>query len=101
MIVPGPVDPPMVGSVGPRSVVLTWDPPDDPNGMIIEYQVEYLPIQFQQNGNRRKRQLPQQNNVLECIAFLNSSAIITFEGILGNTTTVTLTELSSSLVKAS
>ena len=99
-IVPGPVDPPTVGETGSDTAVLTWSPPSDPNGIILEYRVQYTAIDFAGNvfDNRRKRQVVvTSDDVLECIEFLNTTTVdvtITLTSIPGSQNTITLTGLS-------
>ncbi|XP_010791101.1 usherin [Notothenia coriiceps] len=40
---PGPVDPPAVSELHPRSVIVTWVPPSQPNGMITNYTLYLYP----------------------------------------------------------
>ena len=88
-IVPGPLDPPAVGDLTPTSVVLTWGPPEDPNGIILGYQLEYVPLGFVSDpfSNRRRRQTTTRD-VLACLEFLNITDITVILNEMGTSVTV-------------
>ena len=97
-IVPGPLDPPETGFIDSTTVVLVWSPPSDPNGIILSYEVEYTPVRFAGNvfDNRKRQVIVQNEDISNCLEFLNS---MTVDGTVsisvdGSITTVTLTRLS-------
>ncbi len=56
--VPGPVEVPSVISVNRTSAELEWEEPDDPNGVILEYVIEYTALRFAEEPyQERKRQI--------------------------------------------
>ena len=73
------------------SVLITWNPPTDPNGIIRYYRVEYVqesdPLADTDNtAGRRKRNIPLDTTVLN--AFVNIT-----DGGAGPRTNITLDEL--------
>lgn len=64
-------------SVFSTNAILTWDMPADPNGIIISYNLEVLPLSFIDIpflSLRRKKQI--EENVLVCYQFLNVSHLL-------------------------
>ena len=79
--------------LSPFSVIVRWNPPEDPNGVIIRYIVNYVAVSStpSQDMGRRRRQT---NGVrVECILGedMNVSRNMTVDG---TQTTATLTDLS-------
>ncbi len=54
-----------MGDIQARQVTVSWDPPQDPNGVIITYTVNFVLRSSTPNQNGRKRQ--SQDIVEECI----------------------------------
>ena len=55
---PGPVKPPSVISVNRTSAEIEWDEPDDPNGAILQYIIEFAAQRFTEEPyQERKRQI--------------------------------------------
>ena len=80
--VPGPISQPSVASISSTNVVLTWDPPQDPNGVIQSYTVEVNPLRFDQDpfsSSRKRKQI--EEGVEACYQHLNlthSQSIVVF-----------------------
>ena len=73
------------------SVVFTWDPPSDPNGIIRYYRVEFQQVADGSGGiGRRKRVAALDNEIMN--EFAN------FTGSGEARTNITLTNLGTSLV---
>ena len=93
----GPVPPPPPVDEGdllsPFSVIVRWNPPTDPNGVILRYIVNYVAVSSMppQDMGRRRRQTEGVRN--ECIlgGQMNVSRNMTVDG---TQTTATLTDLS-------
>ena len=81
------------GYLTPFSAVVRWDPPTDPNGVILHYTVNYVavPSTLSQDVGRHRRQIDEV--MVECIlgGDLNINRNMTVDG---TQTTATLTELS-------
>ena len=79
--------------LSPFSVVVRWDPPTDPNGVVIRYIVNYVAVSSTppQEMGRRRRETDGVRN--ECIlgGQMNVNRNITVDG---TQTSATLTELS-------
>ena len=88
---PPPVEPGDL--LSPFSVIVRWNPPTDPNGVVIRYIVNYVAVSSMppQDMGRRRRQTDGVRN--ECIlgGQMNVSRNMTVDGTL---ITATLTELS-------
>ena len=55
------------------AIVITWDPPSDPNGIIQYYRVEFQQISDPlDNGGRRKRNIPLDNTMMNVFANITS-----------------------------
>ena len=75
------------------SAVVRWSPPEDPNGIVTSYRVNYMVISSNPGatqGDKRKRQT---NVMMECIIDGNTNRNVT----VGNVTVTTLTGLSKQL----
>lgn len=75
--VPGPIEEPTIRNIDSTSINVIWNPPEDPNGMIIEYNVEYSPVRFNEqvvrSSRRRRREIVVDSSVIECISSRNIS----------------------------
>lgn len=77
-----------MGNIDSTSALVSWSPPDDPNGMIVSYDVEYSPVRFNESvfstSGRRRRQVFVDQSVINCANSLNlsnnGSNVITVEG---------------------
>ena len=87
--------PPEVGEneTTATSAIVKWSPPEDPNGIVISYKVNYVVISSDPGatqGDKRKRQT---NVIMECIIGGDIDRNVT----VGNVTMTTLTGLSKQL----
>ncbi len=87
LIVPGALDPPSFGDLSSISVTLRWEPPMDPNGVIISYNILVYPLRFNSGPfapSRRRRQIA--DNVANCYKHLNRTNPIelTIFGLITN-----------------
>ncbi len=74
----------------PTSVVLAWDPPQDPNGVIEQYDVEVLGIEFVQSSGGSSRKRKQVGaGLAACYQHLNISGVYR-ETVVDATVTVPL-----------
>ncbi len=98
LLVPGPLDPPTAEFIDSTTAVLVWSPPSDPNGIILNYQVEYTPVSFAGNvfGSRKRQAIMSNEDILNCLEFMNRTTVdgTVLISIPGSVTTVTLTGLS-------
>ena len=75
------------------SAIVRWSPPEDPNGIVTSYKVNYVVISSDPGatqGDKRKRQT---NVIMECIIGGDFNRNVT----VGNVTMTTLTGLSKQL----
>ena len=83
--------------LSPFSVVVRWDPPTDPNGVVLRYIVNYVAVSSTppQEMGRRRRETDGVRN--ECIlgGQMNVSRNLTVDG---TQTSATLTELSEHII---
>ena len=87
--------PPEVGEneTTATSAIVKWSPPEDPNGIVTSYKVNYVVISSDPGatqGDKRKRQT---NVIMECIIGGDIDRNVT----VGNVTMTTLTGLSKQL----
>ena len=87
--------PPEVGEneTTATSAILRWSPPEDPNGIVTSYKVNYVVTSSDPGatqGDKRKRQT---NVIMECIIGGDINRNVT----VGNVTMTTLTGLSKQL----
>ena len=87
--------PPEVGEneTTATSAIVKWSPPEDPNGIVTSYKVNYVVISSYPGatqGDKRKRQT---NVIMECIIGGDIDRNVT----VGNVTMTTLTGLSKQL----
>ena len=87
--------PPEVGEneTTATSAIVKWRPPEDPNGIVTSYKVNYVVISSDPGatqGDKRKRQT---NVIMECIIGGDIDRNVT----VGNVTMTTLTGLSKQL----
>ena len=91
--VPRPPQVPPEDLLSPFSVIVRWDPPTDPNGVVLHYIINYVVVSSTppQDMARRRRQIEGVGN--ECIlgGQMNVSRNMTVDG---SQTSATLTELS-------
>lgn len=75
------------------SAIVRWSPPEDPNGVVTSYRVNYMVVSSNPGptqGDKRKRQT---NVMMECIIDGDIDRNVT----VGNVTITTLTGLSKQL----
>ena len=83
---PGPMNPPNFDMIHTTYVVIIWSPPQDPNGIIISFNIELEPLRFDENpfvSSRLGRE-----GVLACYQFLGlkySSKFTAFDVLLNTT----------------
>ena len=84
-IVPGPIGSLRAATLMPTRVVLAWNLPQDPNGIIENYDVEVLGIEFVQSsgGSSRKRKQVE-SGLAACYQHLNISGV--YREIIADTT---------------
>ena len=67
--VPGPLNPPVIISVNSTTAIIGWDEPEDPNGMIISYNIEYLALDFPERPYSDRRRAINED-LLKCFIHL-------------------------------
>lgn len=75
-LVPNPVNSPNISQVSSTSALVSWAPPIDPNGIIIDYNVEVEPLGFDQNPFpyfQRSRRSSADISILKCYEHLQLS----------------------------
>ena len=85
--------PPEVTETTATSAIVRWSPPEDPNGIVTSYKVNYVVISSDPGatqGDKRKRQT---NVKMECIIGGDINRNVT----VGNVTMTTLVGLSKQL----
>lgn len=85
--------PPEVTETTATSAIVRWSPPEDPNGIVTSYKVNYVVISSDPGatqGDKRKRQT---NVKMECIIGGDIDRNVT----VGNVTMTTLVGLSKQL----
>ena len=90
--VPGPVGlPPEVeDEITATSAVVRWSPPEDPNGVIRSYRVNYTAVSSNPGATQSDRRKRQSDVMMECII----GGDINRNVMVGNVTMTTLTDLS-------
>ena len=54
-------------TIATTTAVITWDPPTDPNGVVIRYTVQYIAVGIAGGSQRRKRRQTGSELLPECI----------------------------------
>ena len=88
--VPGPVKPPTLVSVNQTGAVIDWEEPDDPNGVVTEYLIEYSALDFVEEpyaGNKRSIN----QDLLKCFVHLGRDDTVV--EVMAQTTEVTISNL--------
>ena len=91
---PGRLDqPPEVNETTATSAVVRWSPPDDPNGVITSYRVNYEVVSSDPGAAQGARGKRQTDIMMECIIGGDIDRNVS----VGNVTVTTLTGLSKPL----
>ena len=70
---PGKMNPPTYAVIESRNVLLSWSPPDDPNGIIIDYSIEVEPLRFDETNQSQVGR-----DVMACYMFLKLPLFLQF-----------------------
>ena len=93
--VPGPIEPPVVDMVNSTSAIIKWNEPEDPNGIIINYNIEFSALDFSQKPySDRKRAISE--DLLTCFSFLGRNDTVVLQS--SETTQLTLTNLCKIII---
>ena len=87
-IVPISVESPAVVNIDPRSVLVTWNPPDFSDCITLDYIIKCTPLKF----IKQPYSDHQADDVLKCLRALNHSDVVVLMAV--DTTSVTLSRLS-------
>ena len=88
--VPGSMLPPISNRVEATSAIIRWSRPEDPNGIIVSYNLELEPVMFVEDPFESMKRA--QEDVLVCYQFLNRNPIISLT-VFGVEANVSLSKL--------